>query len=65
MEKITTKKQLVENLKNALSVEIVARDSYKKDLLIFEDPKIKKAILEIELDEEKHIEYIKELIDAL
>ncbi|MFA5857182.1 MAG: hypothetical protein WC867_07500 [Candidatus Pacearchaeota archaeon] len=65
MEPITTRDKLIEGLKNLLSVEISAKNSYEKDIKIFENKKIIIAIDSIRKDELVHIELLKELIEIL
>ena len=65
MEAITTKEKLVEQLKNVLSLEVSARDSYNKDIGIFRIKKIKDSITKIKNDEIRHIEILEKLIRML
>lgn len=65
MEKIITKKQFIESLKDVLAVEKTARDIYKKDMIKFNDFKIVNTINKIEKDEEMHILIVEELIKML
>jgi rubrerythrin len=65
MEPITTREKLIENLKNVLSVEIIARDSYDKDVHIFKDKRLKTVIEKIKNDEIRHIKMLNELIEML
>jgi len=62
---IISKKELTEALKNVLSVEIGARDSYTLDVKLFKDSEIKNNIEKIRNDEIKHIEILTELIKVL
>ena len=65
MEKPTTKKEVIEYLKDLRALEITARDSYKDDVDLFENRKLKVVISVIEKDEEKHIELLNEMIEIL
>ena len=65
MEKIDTKKQLIERLKDTLVVEVTARDDYAKDILLFEDDKIVDTYRRIKLEEDEHIKMIIELISII
>lgn len=65
MEKITTKKQLLEGIKDLLAVETLARNSYEKDINLFADLKIIDTIEKIKNDEDRHIDILKELIKLL
>jgi hypothetical protein len=65
MEKITTKKELLDSLKNIRVFEIKARDSYSEDIMTFKNFKLKETIAKIKHDEEKHIILLDELIALL
>ena len=47
MEPITSRAKLIESLKNVLSVETLARDSYSKDVHIFKNKRLKVVIEKI------------------
>ena len=47
MEPITSRAKLIESLKNVLSVETLARDSYDKDVHIFKNKRLKVVIEKI------------------
>ena len=65
MEKITTKKELVEMLKDIRVVEIKAREGYEQDLVTFKNFEILDALKKIKIDEDKHIALLEELIKIL
>jgi rubrerythrin len=65
MEKITTKKELIEMLKDLVAVETVARDNYEKDTHIFVDPKFVDVISHIKSEEDEHIELLNSLLEIL
>jgi rubrerythrin len=65
MEPITTREKLIENLKNVLSVETMARDSYDQDVHIFKNKRLKTVIEKIKNDEIRHIKMLNELIEML
>jgi bacterioferritin (cytochrome b1) len=65
MEKLSTKKQLIEGIKDLLAVEILARESYKNDVLTFNNFKLVDTIEKIKIDEDRHINMLKELITLL
>ena len=65
MEKLTTKKQLLEGIKDLLAVENLARGSYENDIITFRNFKIVDMITRIKKDEDKHIEMLEKLINTL
>jgi hypothetical protein len=65
MEKIHTKEELLEGLKDLLAVERVARDTYQEDTEEFKDKEIIKTLKTIKLDEDEHIALLEFLIDML
>jgi len=65
MEKISTRQQLIEQLKDTLAVEIGARDSYEQDTLTFKNFEIVDTIKKIKTDEDKHIAILESLIRLL
>ena len=65
MEKLSTKKQLLEGLKDLLAVETLARKSYEKDIMTFNNFKIADTIEKIKIDEDRHINMLKEMIILL
>lgn len=65
MEPIISREKLLENLKNTLSVETIARDSYDQDVHIFKHKKLKAMIEKIKHDEIRHIQLLEELIELL
>lgn len=65
MEKINSRKDLIEMLKNLKAVETVARDMYNKDKFNFKDPKILEVIKAIKIEEIKHIYLVDFLINML
>lgn len=65
MEKLNTKKQLLDGVKDLLAVETLARKSYENDILDFNDSKLVNVIEKIKKDEDRHIRMLKELIKLL
>lgn len=65
MEKITTKKELIERLGDVMAVEINARNSYIQDIATFKNFKIIDSITKIKEDEDKHIKLLIELVNML
>jgi rubrerythrin len=65
MEKLNTKKQLLEGIKDILAVEILARKSYEDDIMSFRNFKIVDTIEKIKSDEDRHISMLNELIKLL
>lgn len=65
MEKITTKTELIERLKDIRAVEILAQESYERDVHIFSSQDIQARIQPIIEDEKKHIGMLSELIEML
>lgn len=65
MEKLNTKKQLLDGVKDLFAVETLARKSYENDILDFNDSKLVNVIDKIKKDEDRHIRMLKELIKLL
>jgi rubrerythrin len=65
VEKINSRKELIELLKDTRAVEIRARESYIEDIDLFRFPEIKIVIKGIKKDEDEHIEILEELIAML
>jgi len=65
MEKIHTKSELLEMLKDIRVVEIEARDGYDQDTLTFKNFEITDTMKKIKIEEDKHIELLDELIEML
>lgn len=65
MEKLNTKKQLLEGVKDLLAVEILARDDYERDTITFRNFKIVDTIEKIKKDEDMHIEMLKKIVRIL
>lgn len=65
MEKIISRKELLEMLENMKAVEEKARDSYVEDTVKFNNEKIVYTIKKIKEDEDKHINILKGLIEML
>ena len=65
MEKLNTKKQLLDGVKDLLAVEMGARKSYENDILTFNNFKLVDVIEKIKKDEDRHIRMLKELIKLL
>lgn len=62
MERITTKAELLERLKDIRIVETVARNGYAEDAVTFKNFEIIDTIKRIKEDEDKHIKLLDELI---
>jgi hypothetical protein len=65
MEKITTKSEFLERLKDIRIVEVIARQSYEEDAVTFKNFEIVNTIHKIKLDEDKHIALLDDLINML
>jgi hypothetical protein len=65
MEKITTKEELKQRIKELMSLEIKAKNSYEDDILTFKNFKIKNTIYQIKKDEERHIALLEKIIKIL
>ncbi len=65
MEKIITKAQLIERLKDIRAVEIQARDKYDQDVHTFKNFKITETMKNIKSDEDRHINILSGLISLL
>ncbi|MBR9676295.1 hypothetical protein GOV05_04775 [Candidatus Woesearchaeota archaeon] len=65
MEKITTKAELIERLKDAKAVEEKVKKKYSEDASAFTNFDIVNKIREIRNDEIKHIGMLTELIKML
>jgi rubrerythrin len=65
MEKLNTKRQLLEGVKDLLAVEILAREGYENDTITFKNFKLVDTIEKIKEDEDRHIKMLKELIKML
>jgi hypothetical protein len=65
MEKIHTKKELLEMLKDFQAVEILAREGYEQDVFTFKNFEITDTIEKIKVDEDKHIALLNHLIKIL
>ena len=65
MEKISTRKQLIELLKDTRAVEIAAREGYRQDVVTFKNFEIVDTIKTIKMDEDKHIAILDKLIKLL
>ncbi|MEA2037766.1 MAG: hypothetical protein U9O94_09730 [Nanoarchaeota archaeon] len=65
MERMTTKEELIERLKDVRSVEIQARDHYIRDTTTFKHVHLVHTIKEIKEDEDRHIALLDELIQML
>ena len=55
MERITTKSELLERIKDIRIVEGIARQGYEEDLVKFKNFEITNTLEKIKLDEDKHI----------
>jgi rubrerythrin len=65
VERINTKAELAERLKDVRIVEIVARKGYEEDLSTFKNFEILNTIQKIKNDEDKHIILLDEMIAML
>jgi hypothetical protein len=65
MEKVTTKPEFLERLKDLKSLEISARDSYEKEIKGFSDENLVNPLRKIKLDEDKHISLINTIIEIV
>jgi hypothetical protein len=65
MERITTKADLLERLKDIHIVEVLARNGYAEDIITFKNFEITDTIKRIKEDEDKHIRLLDELIAIL
>jgi hypothetical protein len=65
MERITTKAELLEKLKDIRIVEVVARQGYEEDTATFKNFEIINTIQKIKNDEDKHIALLDDLINML
>ncbi len=65
MERINTKSELIERLKDVLAVEIKAKQGYEQDVSTFKNFEITDTMEIIVKDEEKHINTLKNLIKLL
>jgi rubrerythrin len=65
MEKINTREELIESLKDVLAIEIGARDRYEEDVMTFRNFEIKDTMAEIKAEEDEHIVIIQNLINTL
>lgn len=65
MERLNTREQLLEGIKDLLSVETAARKSYQLDIATFKNSLIVDTIEDIKIDEDRHIKMLKELVKIL
>ena len=65
MEKITSKTELLERIKDVRAVEMLARRRYAEDTVIFKNSEITKTISDIIKDDDKHIRLLTELVNLL
>lgn len=65
MEAITSKKEMLERLKDIHLVEVMARDKYNEDIKNFKKKEIVKVIKIIRNDEDIHIALLEGLIKML
>lgn len=65
MEKVRTRAELVERLKDLLVVEMTARDKYEQDIITFKNFELVDTIRKIKEDEEKHVGIVTRLIKML
>jgi rubrerythrin len=65
MEKITTKKELIQRIGDVRALEIEARDNYIKDIALFDNPDFGKVIDSIKIDENKHIALLDDILKEL
>jgi rubrerythrin len=64
-KKISGRKDLIRHLKNSISIETSAKNSYENDMKIIHDDFLVNEIKKIRDDEERHIVVLKNLIDML
>ncbi len=65
MKKITSRKDLLESLKDVRAVEATARKGYEQDMITFKNFEITNTITRIKQDEDVHIKLLDELIRIL
>lgn len=65
MEKLNTRKKLIEGIKDLLAVETLARESYENDTITFRNFKLVDTIETIKEDEDRHIKMLKILLELL
>lgn len=65
MERLTTKKELLERLKDIRAVETIARKGYVQDTITFTNFEIVNALKEIKKDEDRHIALLTQVIEML
>lgn len=65
MEKLNTRKKLLEGVKDLVAVESLAREGYENDTITFKNFKLVDTIEKIKNDEDRHIKMLKELIKML
>ena len=65
MEKLSTKKEFIEALKDLRALEEKAKENYLQDIMQFSNPEIINTLKVIETDEEKHIRIIDDMISLL
>ncbi len=65
MDKITTKKQLLDTIEGIRAIEMTAKNSYISDIESFKNPKIINDITIIKNDEIRHIQLLDEIITIL
>ncbi|MFH1209681.1 MAG: hypothetical protein V1663_02745 [archaeon] len=65
MEKIITKLDIIERLKNIKGVEILARRAYQEDLSNYKNKGVLTIITEIKNDKDRHVRLLDDLITFL
>lgn len=65
MEKVTTRLEMVERLKDVRAVEIIARRGYEEDISTFRNFNIVETLRTIKSDEDEHISLLTQLIVLL
>jgi rubrerythrin len=65
VQKISSRKELLERIKDVRCVEIEARARYDDDVHTFEKRWIKRVLNQIVRDEDRHIEMLNKLIRIL
>jgi rubrerythrin len=63
--RITSKKEYIQRIREALSLELMAKKNYEEDILSFRNFKIKNTIAGIKKDEERHIVLFGKILDLL
>ena len=65
MERINTRNELIDMLKNIVALEIKAKEDYEEDMKLFNDEQILSTLKKIRDDEIRHIDMLEKLIKFL